>query len=245
MKRTVSGGRLSTGRTLQLLLAAVFLCLSLRAPAGGQDQAAPAAPAQRAETAADPAPVEGRAVRLVSFLRDRGIPPLLATGLITLLPVFELRGGIPVGIALLDLHPLAVFAVCVLFNMAPVLPVLLLLRPLRRWLGRVRPFGGLFRFLDRRVERRRDMIERYEELGLTLFVGVPLPVTGAWTGSILAALLGLRPGSSVLFIFLGVLLAGVVVTMLTLLKVYGLIAAGALLAGFGGAYLYKLRADLR
>ncbi|MFW6180762.1 MAG: COG2426 family protein [Spirochaetota bacterium] len=219
--------------------------------AGTRETGAPAAGADNPGTApatlqeGDHAPVEQRAVRLVSFLRARGMPPLLATGLIAVLPVFELRGGIPVGIALLELNPLAVFSVCVAFNMVPVLPVLLLLRPLRRRLGRVRPFSGLFRFFDRRVERRRELIERYEELGLILFVGVPLPVTGAWTGSILAALLDLRPGSSVLFIFLGVLLAGLVVTMLTLLGVYGLIAAAALLAGFGGGYLLKLRADLR
>lgn len=234
-------------RTVLLLLftAMVSPCLPSHQASGDGIAETPGRAGEQAP--ADPvhAVAESRAMRAVSFLQERGIPPLLATGLISTLPVFELRGGIPVGIALLDLNPPAVYAACVLFNMVPVLPVILLLRPFRRWLGRVGPFGGLFRFLDRRVERRRELIERYEELGLILFVGIPLPVTGAWTGSILAALLGLRPASSVLFIFLGVLLAGLVVTLLTLLRVYGLIAAGVLLGGFGAVYLAKMRADLR
>lgn len=230
---------------LLLFTAMVSPCLPSHQAAGDGITGTPGHAGEQAP--ADPvhAVAESRAVRAVSFLQERGIPPLLATGLISTLPVFELRGGIPVGIALLDLNPPAVYAACVLFNMVPVLPVILLLRPFRRWLGRVGPFRGLFRFLDRRVERRRELIERYEELGLILFVGIPLPVTGAWTGSILAALLGLRPASSVLFIFLGVLLAGLVVTLLTLLRVYGLIAAGVLLGGFGAVYLAKMRADLR
>jgi uncharacterized membrane protein len=185
-----------------------------------------------------------RASRFARALSDRGIPPLIATGLLSMLPIFELRGGIPVGVAVLDLNPLAVYAVCVLFNLIPVLPILLLLKPLRRILGKVPPFRGIFRYLDRKVARQRATIERYEELGLTLFVGIPLPVTGAWTGSILAALLDLRIGRSFLFIFLGVLLAGILVTLLTLLRMYGLIAAAALLIGFAAVYLLRLKREV-
>ena len=178
-------------------------------------------------------------------LRERGIPPLLVTGLISMIPIFELRGGIPVGIALFKLNPLAVYFTCLFFNLIPVLPILLLLNPLRKLLSRVPPFRGLFRFLDKKAARNRHLIERYEEIGLTLFVGVPLPVTGAWTGSIVAEIMGLRVMKSFLFIALGVALAGIVVTMLTMLRIYGLVGALVILLTFLALYIYRARKDLR
>ena len=177
-------------------------------------------------------------------LRERGIPPLLVTGLISMIPIFELRGGIPVGIALFKLHPVAVYFTCLLFNLIPVLPILLLLNPLRRLLSRVPPFRGLFRFLDKKAASNRRLIERYEEIGLTLFVGVPLPVTGAWTGSIVAEIMGLRVMKSFLFIALGVALAGIIVTMLTLLRIWGLVGAVVILLAFLIVYIVRARRDL-
>jgi len=177
-------------------------------------------------------------------LRERGIPPLLITGLISMIPIFELRGGIPVGIALFKLHPVAVYFTCLLFNLIPVFPILLLLNPLRRLLSRVPPFRGLFRFLDKKAASNRRLIERYEEIGLTLFVGIPLPVTGAWTGSIVAEIMGLRVIKSFLFIALGVALAGIIVTLLTLLRIWGLVGAVAILLTFLIVYVVRARRDL-
>jgi uncharacterized membrane protein len=178
-------------------------------------------------------------------LRERGIPPLLVTGLISMIPIFELRGGIPVGIALFKLHPVAVYFTCLFFNLIPVLPILLLLNPLRRLLARVPPFRGLFRFLDKKAAANRGLVERYEEVGLTLFVGVPLPVTGAWTGSLVAEIMGLRVMKSFLFIALGVALAGIVVTMLTMLRIYGLVGAAVILLTFLAIYIVRARRDLK
>jgi uncharacterized membrane protein len=178
-------------------------------------------------------------------LRERGFSPLLITGLISMIPIFELRGGIPVGIALFKLNPMAVYFTCVVFNLIPVLPILLLLNPLRKLLSRVPPFRGLFRFLARRAERNQRLIERYEEIGLTLFVGIPLPVTGAWTGSVVAEVLGLRVMKSFLFITLGVVLAGIIVTMLTMLRVYGIIGALIILLTFTAVYIIRVRRDLK
>jgi uncharacterized membrane protein len=190
-------------------------------------------------------PGSDRAVDFARRLQERGFPSILVPGFLSLLPIFELRGGIPVGVALLGLHPLSVYLICVLFNVLPVLPILLLLGPLRRALHDVPPFRGFFRFLDRKAEKKRRTIERYEEVGLILFVGIPLPVTGAWTGSLVAAVMGLRVLPSLLFIFLGVLLAGAVVMALTLLRIYGLVIAGVLLAAFLGVYVVKLKRGLR
>ena len=181
---------------------------------------------------------------LADSLRERGIHPLLATGLISMIPIFELRGGIPVGIALFKLNPVAVYFTCVVCNLIPVLPILLLLSPIRRLLEKVPPFRGMFRYLQRKAEKNRSLIERYEEVGLTLFVGIPLPVTGAWTGSVVAEILGLRVMKSFLFISLGVCLAGIIVTLLTLLKFYGLIAALAILLSFFVVYIIRIRKSL-
>ena len=178
-------------------------------------------------------------------LRERGIPPLLVTGLISMIPIFELRGGIPVGIALFKLHPVAVYFTCLIFNLIPVLPILLLLNPLRRLLSRVPPFRGLFRFLEKKAAANRRIIERYEEIGLTLFVAVPLPVTGAWTGSIVAEIMGLKVIKSFLFIALGVALAGIIVTMLTMLRIYGLAGALVILLTFLIVYIVRARRDLK
>ena len=178
-------------------------------------------------------------------LRERGIPPLLVTGLISMIPIFELRGGIPVGIALFKLNPVAVYFTCLLFNLIPVLPILLLLNPLRRLLSRVPPFRGLFRFLDKKAAANKRLIERYEEIGLALFVGVPLPVTGAWTGSIVAEIMGLKVMKSFLFIALGVALAGIIVTMLTMLRIYGLVGALVILLAFLTVYIVRARRDLK
>lgn len=178
-------------------------------------------------------------------LRERGIPPLLVAGLISMIPIFELRGGIPVGIALFKLHPVTVYFTCVVFNLIPVLPILLLLNPLRRLLSRVPPFRGLFRYLERKAAKNKRLIERYEEIGLTLFVAIPLPVTGAWTGSIIAEVMSLKVMKSFLSITLGVALAGIIVTMLTLLRIYGLVGALAILLTFLIVYIIRARRDLR
>jgi uncharacterized membrane protein len=161
-----------------------------------------------------------------------------------MIPIFELRGGIPVGIALFKLNPLAVFLTCVVFNLVPVLPILLLLDPLRKALARVPPFRGLFRMLERRARKNQRLIERYEEVGLTLFVGIPLPITGAWTGSVVAEILGLRVWKSFLFIAIGVVLAGILVTMLTMLGVYGIVGAVVILLSFIVVYIVKIRRGL-
>jgi uncharacterized membrane protein len=182
----------------------------------------------------------GRASHAAEALRNRGIPPLLVTGLIAMVPVFELRGAIPVGAALFKLNIFAVFAVAVLFNIIPVLPILLFLNPIKRYLERKGFMRGFFGFFERRAEKNRSLIERYEELGLALFVAVPLPATGAWSGALLAVILGLKTTKSFLFVSLGVLGAGVIVTLFTALGLFGIVAASTLLLGSVAVYVFKL-----
>lgn len=139
-----------------------------------------------------------------------GLPPQVIVLAVAALPVIELRGGIPVAMAM-GFTPGEAIALGILGNLLPIPFVLLLLRPLRRAVAARGPFRPFFEWLERRALRRRDLVDRYGPWGLALFVGVPLPGTGAWTGAILAAALDLSFGRSLLAIVAGVLLAGVIV----------------------------------
>ncbi len=185
--------------------------------------------------------VADRAADYALHLRRRGMAPLLITGLVSMVPIFELRGGIPVGIAVLKQHPVAVYITAVVFNLIPVLPLLLFLTPVKRALERIPLFKRFFNLLLAKVERNRWLIQRYEELGLLLFVAIPLPVTGAWTGSLIATVMGLRLGKSFFFISLGVLFAGIIVTTITLLGRLGIAIASAVLLSTIAIWVIKYR----
>ncbi|UCG44445.1 MAG: small multi-drug export protein [candidate division WOR-3 bacterium] len=115
-------------------------------------------------------------------------------------------------------------------NMLPIFLVLLLLDRAVRWLGHIRLFRRFFDWLFARTRRKSGLIERYEFLGLVLFVAIPLPVTGAWTGSVAAVIMGVPYWRAMLAILLGVCIAGAVVTILSLLGVWGAVIAGTALA---------------
>lgn len=130
--------------------------------------------------------------------------------LISALPIFELRAGIPVAIYY-GFRPLEAYTLAIFGNFLPV-PFLLLL--LNKLLELVKKFGKLWRLYELvriRTEKRRELIEKYGYLGLTLFVAVPLPVTGAWTACLLAFLLGLKNLKASIAILLGIMTAGIIV----------------------------------
>ena len=128
------------------------------------------------------------------------IGKLAAVFCMSMVPVVELRGAIPLGVAA-GLHPLAAAAAAVLGNMVPVPFILLLLRQVFALLRRV-PWLG-------------EKVEKYRLLGLMLLVAVPLPGTGAWTGALVAVMLDIRFRNALPAIALGVLAAGAVVTAAT------------------------------
>lgn len=148
----------------------------------------------------------------------RGLPPELATFVIASLPISELRGAIPVALGVYDLPLWSALLWAILGNLAPIPVILRILEPVSNFLRqRSRVWEGFFQWLFARTRRRGEHYFRvYKELGLVLFVAVPLPITGAWTGSVAAFLFGLPPGRSFLLITLGVLIAASVVTSATL-----------------------------
>lgn len=149
------------------------------------------------------------------WLHGTAAGKFLLTMLISMAPVIELRGGVPAGVAM-DLPIPMAFLAGVIGNMIPVPFVILFIRKVFKWVRVHIP--KLERFvtgLEERAYAKSTRIVRYEAWGLLLFVAVPLPGTGAWTGSLIAALMDLRLKNAVPVIFLGVAIAGLITTALT------------------------------
>lgn len=136
----------------------------------------------------------------------------------SMLPVIELRGAIPMAFAL-GLPWWQAYLISVVGNLIPVPFILLLINLVIKWMSssKVTFFNKIANFLLKKVEKNRERIEKYSFWGLFLFVAIPLPMTGAWTGSLVAAVVGVKPLKAFLSALLGVLLAGVIVTLI----VYG------------------------
>ena len=132
---------------------------------------------------------------------------------VSAMPLSELRGGIPLALYL-GFSPLESYILGVVGNLIPVPFILLLLDKIKNI--KIKFISKAYLEITKRVEKKRELIERYGYVGLTLFVAVPLPVTGAWTGSLLAFLLGLNKFKSFLAISVGVSLAGIIVTLTSL-----------------------------
>lgn len=145
------------------------------------------------------------------------LPPPLAVLVCSMLPIVELRGGIPLGHYLLGSGRwLEVALYAILGNFLPVVPILLFLGPAERLFRRWKVFDRFLAWLFTRTERRSGMIRRYGQLGLVLFVAIPAPMTGAWTGSVAAYLLRLPLYRALPCIILGILIASVIVTLASL-----------------------------
>ena len=133
----------------------------------------------------------------------------------SMIPIIELRGGIPMGEAL-GLPIWKSFLISVAGNMVPVPFILLFIKKILQFMSRskVKLFNKVANFLYGKAEKNRAKIEKYSFLGVALFVGIPLPVTGAWTGSLVAALIDMKFWKALLSAFLGVLMAGVIVSLI-------------------------------
>ncbi len=148
---------------------------------------------------------------LLTTLKD--LPPELTTMIVSSLPIAELRGGIPVAFAL-GLTPLYAYLIAIAGNLIPVLPLLILLQPVSNILRKLPVMDRFFTWLFERTQRKAGLIEKYEAIGLALFVAIPLPITGMWTGVVAASLFKIRIRYALPAIIVGVMIAGVIVTAL-------------------------------
>ena len=145
---------------------------------------------------------------------------LIMTFLISMIPVIELRGGLPYGIVSGPELPMAALA-AILGNMLPVPFIIVFIEQVFIWLRK--HFPRMDRFitgLEKRAENKQATVDRYGALGLILLVAIPLPGTGAWTGSLVAALMKMKLRKAIPCIFLGVIIAAILMTVITKLGIF-------------------------
>lgn len=152
---------------------------------------------------------------ILAWLSTTDLGHIFYTALLAMAPVLELRGAIPVGAALGLPIPLALLA-AVVGNLIPVPFIILYIRRLLAFCRRKFPrFDGLLDSLERKIHLKGQTVSKYRALGLCILVAIPLPGTGAWTGAMVAAFLDMRLKNALPSIALGVLIAGVLVSLLT------------------------------
>jgi uncharacterized membrane protein len=133
-----------------------------------------------------------------------------------MLPIIECRGAIPLGWALgLPWWQTALFSMA--GNLLPVPFILLFIRAILKWMGgcKIKFFNRISDWLNRKVEKHKGTIEKYSYWGVMIFVGVPFPGTGAWTGTLIASVLGLDPKKSFLAACGGVVIATVIMSLIS------------------------------
>lgn len=146
------------------------------------------------------------------------ISPEGAVFIISMIPILELRGGL-LAASLLKIPAVKAIPICIAGNIIPIPFILLFIRQIFKWLKKTKLFRGLIIKLENRAMGKSDQIKRYEFLGLLLFVGIPLPGTGAWTGSLIASLLEVDIKKSSIAIFCGLVMATVIMYIVS----YGIV----------------------
>lgn len=152
---------------------------------------------------------------MISWLTSTTVGRFIATFFISMVPIIELRGGLPYGIGFGLDYPLAL-AAAVLGNMVPVPFIVIFINRIFHWMRKRMPkMDGFITRLENKAHLKGATVEKYGPIALLLFVGIPLPGTGAWTGALIAALLDMKLKHAVPCIFLGVLMAAAIITAIT------------------------------
>ena len=138
----------------------------------------------------------------------------IITFVISLMPILELRGGL-LAAGALNLNPLTAYIVAIIGNLLPIPFILLFLTPVFNWMKKTKLLKGIVEKLENRAEKQKDKFEKGEFIALILFVGIPLPGTGAWTGALVASMIGMDKKKAMLAILLGVLLASAIMMFLS------------------------------
>jgi uncharacterized membrane protein len=174
---------------------------------------------------------------LLDGIINSNISKELITVLLSMLPVAELRLALPIAITVFDIPWYEAFGLSVLGNIIPVPFLLLFFEAVSKLVQRNKTGKKFINWLLTRTAKKTASVEKYKHLGLIVFVAIPLPLTGAWTASLVAYILGLRLLPAFIDITLGVIGAGIIVTALSLLGWWG-----AAIAIFGIIILAAARA---
>ncbi len=139
----------------------------------------------------------------------------LITIILGALPISEVRGAIPFALHK-DIHIFKAVSLAIFGNIIPVIPTLLLLDSVSNYLRKYKIWDDFFKWLFERTRKHSDVVEKYEAIGLAIFVGVPLPLTGAWSGCVAAFIFGIKFWRALIAIIAGILIAAAIVTMVWL-----------------------------
>ena len=154
-------------------------------------------------------------MELMQWLTDTMAGEFTLTMLVSMIPVVELRGGIPFGVAA-GLPVWAAFTAAVIGNLIPVPFIIVYIRRIFQWMRRHMPrFNSLVDKLERKAHLKGQRVSKYKYLGLAIFVAIPLPGTGAWTGSLAAAFLDMPLRRAIPSVVAGVVTAGLAISILT------------------------------
>ena len=153
---------------------------------------------------------------LVNSLVDlfSGLNKDVVVFIISMLPLLELRGGL-LAASILNVSFLPGYILSILGNVLPIPFLLLFLEKILNWLGKFKSTKKIVNKFEKKVLSKKDQIDKYGYIGLMLFVGIPLPGTGAWTGSALAVLLGMDRKKSFFYILLGVILSSIIMSIIS------------------------------
>ncbi|MBE6756544.1 MAG: small multi-drug export protein [Ruminococcaceae bacterium] len=149
---------------------------------------------------------------IVDLLQNK-IPGELIAFLVSLLPILELRGGL-IAANLLGVKLIPAFIICFIGNMLPIPFILLFIEKIFSWLRDKKGLGAVVRYCEKKADKNKDKIEKYGLWGLLILVAIPLPGTGAWTGALVAALMRLDIKKSLPVIAAGVVIAGIIVSLI-------------------------------
>ncbi len=153
---------------------------------------------------------------LVDFFVNlfNGLDKNIIIFIISLMPILELRGGL-IAASLLNLSFYSSFIICFFGNLLPIPFILLFIEKILNWFKRFPKVRKTINKLEMKSMAKSEKIQRFKYMGLFIFVAVPLPGTGAWTGALIAILLGLDKKKSFIAIIFGVLVAGIIMSILS------------------------------
>lgn len=135
--------------------------------------------------------------------------------LLAMLPLTELRGAIPIGIAM-DLNPIAVYIASVIGSTIVSIPLILTFRHILNFFRNIDIFLPLVKKVDSKIETGMKRLKSISILGIILFVGIPLPTTGTWTAAAIASILKIRIKTSLLGVLIGNMMSGIIISLISL-----------------------------
>ncbi|MFH1429877.1 MAG: small multi-drug export protein [Candidatus Margulisiibacteriota bacterium] len=148
---------------------------------------------------------------IIHFLQ--GLPNWLISMVISAVPIIELRGGIPLALTVLNMQVLPALIFCIIGSVIPVFPIFWFLDVSTRYAHKIPVLARFLDWLFARTRARSEQIKKYELIGLILFIAIPLPVTGVWTGTVAAFLFGLSRWKTFVAAMVGTTIAGLIMTI--------------------------------